>query len=451
MEVTPYRRQIGQFGTTMCAVGMALCTAIIVPNEATVAICSIGLIIHYIFKDYHFIVIESYTPELSHIPKEVATYLSVGGVWFYSSELGAIVIWAILGLFVEGPLFGFVVTIASVVTIGLMIPASYGRLPNVPTSHELSPDQSIFTYTISRQKALIKEVYSKYPDYGIVLLANMIYNPALEGIFIAAVQVLVSKYLFTASQITIILGCALVSAIFGAYLSRCIAKIRCFSFVFQSGHTREQLPLDVTVKEFAPEVKSFQEKGSVENLASLEMATVCIDDVAADMLMHPRRMQLSIIGGLVAVSVVTVCGTYLMTPCDLGIACICGACWGCTLTFCWTCSSMLRSSLVPGGREAELAGMLLTTSNVSGWVPLMVFSIANEVWTIEGAMMTLLGFFAVGAGVLSTIDMRRAVTTTVNSLAQRRWANQDAKEWQHTAKPTLELAELNKTAKQIDL
>lgn len=443
MEVTPYRRQIGRFGTSMCAVGMALCVAIIVPNETTLAICSIGLIIHYIFKDYHYIVIESYTPELSHIPKEVATYLSVGGVWFYSSEVATVVLWIIVGFFIDGPLYGLVVSIASAIMVTVMIPLAYGRLPDVPTNHELSPDQSIFIYASTRQKALIQEVHEKYPDYGIVLLANMIYDPALSAIFIAAVQILVSKYQFTASEIPIILGCGLISAVFGAYLSRHMSKMRCCSSTSLAG-TRNQLPASASddcqegvASSGGEGTSSTSSKlGSVVNDIEIEVegCVDAMDAVTADMLLHPRRMQLSIVGGLVAVSIVTVCGTFMMRPCDLGIACLFGVLWGITLSFCWTCNNMLRSALVPGGVEAEFAGLLFTTTNAFGWVPLLVFSVANEVWTIEGAMLTLLAFFAVGGGVLCTIDMKRAVMTTFKSLEQRRWANNDAKEWQQVAK-----------------
>jgi MFS-type transporter involved in bile tolerance (Atg22 family) len=441
MEVTPYRRQIGRFGTSMCVVGMAFCVTIIVPNETTLAICSIGLIIHYVFKDYHFIVIESYTPELSHIPKEVATYLSVGGVWFYSSEVVTVVIWVIVGFFIGGPLYGLVVTIVSVIMVGVMIPVAYNRLPDVPTNHQLSLDQSIFKYTLSRQKALIMEVYDKYPDYGIILLSNMIYSPALDGIFIAAVQILVSKFHFTASEIPIILGCGLISAVIGAYLSRFVSKMHCTSSTVADPRypspTQEECHDPPSEEEEGENGASRSDKlGAVVNDIELEVGG-CVhtmDAVTADMLLHPRRMQMSILGGLVAVSIVTVCGTFMMRPCDLGMACLFGVLWGITLSFCWTCGNMLRSALVPGGAEAEFAGLLLTTGNACGWVPLMVFSVANEVWTIEGAMLTLLAFFAVGGCVLCTIDMKRAVMTTLNSLGQRRWANEDAKEWQQVAK-----------------
>jgi hypothetical protein len=56
----------------------------------------------------------------------------------------------------------------------------------------------------------------------------------------------------------------------------------------------------------------------------------------------------------------------------------------------------MRSSLIPGGAESEFAGILMTTTSATSWIPLLVFSIANEFWTIEGGMLTLVGFFLVG-------------------------------------------------------
>ena len=437
MEVTPYRRQIGQIGTTMCVVGMALCLAIIVPNPATIAVCSVGLMVLYIFKDYHYIVIESYMAEMTHVPKEMATMLSVGSIWFYSTEVFMVILWVIVGFFVDGALYGFVVTVASVVLVGGIIPIAYGRLPDVPTMHALQSTQSLITYTLHRQKTLFLEVYNKYPDYGIVIVANMVYDAGLSAIFVAAVQILVSKFHFTASEIPIILGIAIISAIVGAYISRCIVKIRCqgrSSLDVWKGSVgdMEEAHVAVAVEGGAGGGKmgvvSVPQETQIEGVYSAVFSSN-VDEITKEMCVQPRKMQISIIMGLLAVTVVTVCGTYMMQPCNLGLACIFGVLWGCTMSFCWTCSNMLRSSLVPGGLEAEFAGLLLTTTNATSWIPLMVFSVANEVWTIEGAMLTLLPFFIVGGLILSTINMNRAVTTVYESLSQRRWANTQSRDW----------------------
>eukprot|EP00602_Paraphysomonas_sp_CaronLab_P006857 CAMPEP_0185021878 /NCGR_PEP_ID=MMETSP1103-20130426/4580_1 /TAXON_ID=36769 /ORGANISM="Paraphysomonas bandaiensis, Strain Caron Lab Isolate" /LENGTH=518 /DNA_ID=CAMNT_0027553657 /DNA_START=161 /DNA_END=1717 /DNA_ORIENTATION=- len=411
-DATPYRRQFGIIGTSMCVVGMALCTSILQPNEVTIAICGAGLVIHYIFKDYHYIVIESYTPELSHIPEEVSTILSVTSVWFYVFEVLTIVVWVIVGSFIAGSLFGFVVTVVSVVVVGCLIPVAYSRLPDVATPRPFPPGTSIVSYTLSRQVEIFSEICTKYPDFGIVLLANMIYDPALSALFVAAIQVLVSKYHFTASDIPIILGVAIISAIVGAYFARCVS--------YAPDSSCPPSSLLVRQSSFHLDAKSGN-----DTAVKLSSEAKLVQSVSK----HPKRLKWSIVIGLIVVTGITICGTFFLVPCALGLACWFGAMWGMSLAFCWTCSSILRSALVPGGSEAEYAGILYTTTNAVNWLPLLIFSIANEVWTIEGAMLTLVLFYLAGGLVLAAADTDRALNATVGSLELRRWANKESAYW----------------------
>ena len=53
---------------------------------------------------------------------------------------------------------------------------------------------------------MFADIYANYLDYGLMLIGTSIYDPALSALFVAAVQILVSKYKFTQTQIPIILG-----------------------------------------------------------------------------------------------------------------------------------------------------------------------------------------------------------------------------------------------------
>jgi hypothetical protein len=57
------------------------------------------------------------------------------------------------------------------------------------------------------------------------------------------------------------------------------------------------------------------------------------------------------------------------------------------------------------------------------WLPLFVFSIANEVWSIDGALYILTVFFGLGAMVLLFVNLERALLTKQGTLSQRRWAH----------------------------
>ena len=76
---------------------------------------------------------------------------------------------------------------------------------------------------------------------------------------------------------------------------------------------------------------------------------------------------------------------------------------------------------MPGGCEAEFAGLTYVSFNTLQWLPLLVFSVANEVWSIDAAMLLLNVFFLVGIGVLMCADIRRGLEARGRTLEARRW------------------------------
>lgn len=448
LDITPYRRQIGIIATLICILSIALCVAIIQPNETTLAICSIGLFILYIFKDIHFLIIESYVPELSHISSEISHAVSLASTWLYGGEILNIILWVIIGLFITGPLYGFVVTIGTVILMLILTPISYSRLPNVPAVIKLSKDETIVKHTIQYQLKLFKEIYHEFPDLGIVLAAHMVYDPALNALFIAAIQVLVSKYHFTSSEIPIILGVAIICATIGAYLCKYSSYLDTLCCIFPSQQELSQLNNQITsefknsqqqqpISEIDEEDDMEENKENQDNEISspenqsnfihcntnpFEQQSSLTFPSTSTRYLVAKRLKRNIMYGLFAVIIITLCGTYFMKPCNLGLACGFGALWGITLAYCWTSSNLIRATLVPGGKEGQFAGLLVSAGNILSWLPLLIFSIANEVWTINGAMISLTGFYFLGIVIISFCSTKNGVKAALDTLSNRRWA-----------------------------
>jgi MFS-type transporter involved in bile tolerance (Atg22 family) len=476
MDITKYRRQLGIMATVVCILSITLCLSIITPNETTIAICSLGLFLLYIFKDFHFLVIESYVPEISQISSELSHAISVASAWLYGGEVIHIIVWVIVGFFVTGSLYGFIVTLGTIILMSLYTPFSYYRLPNVPAVLTLPPDTSLYSYTLTYQYQLFLEIYANFPDLGIVLAANMLYDPALNALFIAAIQILVSKFHFTSSQIPIILGVAIVCATIGAYLCKysfyldplcCVhspaadaASAATSSVVLgalapasphphsSSQPSPKMVEAEKVVRSEEKDLEKQESAGfslvelsgmgvpGYEPLApppstlSLQAQSSLTMPSSSSRYLVANRLKHNIMFGLLAVIIITLSGTFLMKPCDLTLACGFGALWGISLAYCWTSGNLLRATLIPGGKEGQLAGLLVSTGSVLSWLPLLIFSVANEVWTIEGAMITLTGFFALGIFILSFCITDRGVTAALNTLSQRRWVPS------HTQQPT---------------
>jgi hypothetical protein len=140
---------------------------------------------------------------------------------------------------------------------------------------------------------------------------------------------------------------------------------------------------------------------------------------------HTKRIKYSLILGLMMTITVTCFGTYCMQPCNIALACLFGLLWGFCLAWTWNCCSMLRSALVPGGSEAEFCGLVFATTNAVNWIPTLIFTIANEVGSIEAAMMSLNVYFVIGIFVMCKVDIDRGLIARNMSMSLRRWAHKN--------------------------
>lgn len=440
MDITPYRRQIGLVGNILCTLGMVLCLSLVRPTEGTLAVAAVGLMLVLIFKDYLNLQVDSYGPELSKDPAEIGTAVTAGFTWALVSEVFMIIVWTVVGMGMSNDLFGFVVTLGSIAMMIVCSIVSYRRLPDVPSAYVLPADTNIFRFTFARLRKTATETYYQYPDLGLLLVSAMIFDPALTAVFAAAVLILVSKYHFSASSVTLLLGLAIISAIPAVPLSCWLASTPRLDWLF--GHEAVVVML--------PEKASEEETETDPENAAMGISDVIIDtnnaqsddnvatdDAAAEALdisqlpvepqtpprFHPHRVKIFLILGLLLTIANTILVVVILQACQFGLACVFSVTWGFLLSICWNSLSMLRIALVPGGRESEYAGLYLALYSSMIWLPLFVFSVANEIWNINGAMYVLTIFFGIGALLLGCVDIDRALDARHDSLGRRRWAD----------------------------
>jgi len=439
MDVTPYRRQIGLIGNVLCTLGMILCLSLVQPTESTLAVAAVGLMLVLIFKDYLNLQIDSYGPELSKDPAEIGTAVTAGFTWALVSEVFLIIVWTVVGMGMSNDLFGFVVSLGS---IGMMIVCSivsYRRLPDVPSAYVLPADTNIVRFTFARLRKTATETYYQYPDLGLLLVSAMIFDPALTAVFAAAVLILVSKYHFSASSVTLLLGLAIISAIPAVPLSCWLASTPRLDWLFGHEAVVVMLPEKAGKEERDPEEVTVNTQDVIldshtalsdENTATSD-AHVAAEAIDASQIpvepqtpprFHPHRVKIFLILGLLLTIANTILVVVILKACQFGLACVFSVTWGFLLSFCWNSLSMLRIALVPGGRESEYAGLYLALYSSMIWLPLFVFSVANEIWNINGAMYVLTIFFGIGAILLACVDIDRALAVRLDSLSKRRWA-----------------------------
>lgn len=359
-----------------------------------------------IFKDYLNLQIDSYGPELSKDASEIGTAVTAGFTWALVAEVLMVALWTVVGLGMSNDTYGFVVTLGS---IGMMIVSSYlsyRRLPDVPSAYALPPNTNIAYFTFARLRALVVETYYEYPDLGMLLLSAMIFDPALTAVFAAAVLILVSKYHFTASSVTLLLGLAIISAIPAVPLSCWLASTPLLDGCFDS----VEAPASKATPEIATPAASLPED-----------TTETPVQIAPESRFHAHRVKFFLIVGLLLTIVNTILVVVILKACQFALACVFSFTWGFLLSFCWNCLSMLRIALVPGGRESEYAGLYLALYSSMIWLPLFVFSVANEIWNINGALYVLTIFFGIGAVLLSFVNIDRALAVRLESLSMRRW------------------------------
>ena len=144
---------------------------------------------------------------------------------------------------------------------------------------------------------------------------------------------------------------------------------------------------------------------------------------AHETVFHAHRVRIALIIGLILTIINTILVIRVLTPCNLGLACLFSCIWGFLLSFCWNSHSMLRIAVVPGGRESEFAGLYLAVFSSMIWLPLFVFSIANEVWNINGALYILTIFMGIGGIILFFVNLNRGLAARLSTLSLRRWAH----------------------------
>jgi hypothetical protein len=147
---------------------------------------------------------------------------------------------------------------------------------------------------------------------------------------------------------------------------------------------------------------------------------------------RPERVLNVLRGGLLALIVITLMASVAMRVCDMGIAVVFTLLWAFSPPFTWAFYGMLRTAIVPGGREAEFAGLNLALFSAFIWLPLLVFSVAKETWTIIGAMYLLNVFFGVGIVILCFVDVDRALVAQHSTLGAQRYATFGKVVGQHT-------------------
>lgn len=466
MDVTNWRRQFGLAAYVLAFIGIVMCLSIAKPTEGTLITCSIGLILITICKSYILVQVDSYGPELSPIQAEVGTAISGAFCWSLIANILLIILWSLIGMGMSNTEYGLAVTIGSLILLVLTAYPTYRRLPDVPAANALPEGMNLATYTFRRFAKLLWETYQDYPDLGLIIFSGMLFDPALTAILAAAVSIMITKFKFSASQVTIILGVSIIAAIPAVPLSRWIASTPSLSWLFHDAHDAHATAFPSAVDAKTPvgtglEVDGHLKYASVPvhpeedhehggHSTSVVVAFVPADDAvvgaegsrkglvsagsgqtdqtgkagadAHATVFHPHRVRAALILSLALAIINTILVVVVLTPCDFGLACLFSALWGFLLSFCWNSHSMLRISVTPGGRESEFAGLYMAVFSTMIWLPLFVFSVATEVWSIGGALYILTIFMGLGGIVLFFVHLNRGLEARERTLDKRRWA-----------------------------
>ncbi len=306
--------------------------------------------------------------------------------------------------FIPAHLYGFVVCLGYAALLVVLIPISSRHLPAVPAARQVPDGKTMMRYTITRWGILMRILYQEYPDVGLLVVSNMIFDPAMQAIFAAAILILEGVYHFTAAEIPIILGVGILMSVPGVMASRWIVS-------FQGSPDSTAANMDNGT------LGDSLLRPDMRDSLRISASGFPIDRK------HSTVMLWSVIIGLGSLSAINISAPFILQKCNLGIACALGALWGFCLAFVWNSFGMLKTSLVPGGHEAEVASVFQVTANLVNWLPLFVVSLAVEIWTIQGAMWSLVVFYVIGICALLCVNLDRALSATLKSLENRRWAN----------------------------
>lgn len=463
MDFTPYRKDVGMYSIAICFFGTLLCVSLIIPTEFTLFLCSFGFFLVYIFKDGVSMTCDCYVPELSQDPYEIAAATSGGAIWLFIGEISQILFFVIVSYIVPTNIYGTVVTVISCLMMATLARIAYHRLPPVVPSRHIPEGQTLITFSAVRLRELTGEVIEQFPDLGYLFFANMIFDPALQAIFVAAILIMVSKYKFTASQVTIVLFVAIIGAIPGAMSAKWAVHTPVFDTCYPGAAAAAALrkaalesscisTTSVTVSERICGAGTGADVGAGAGVGvcqSDEVGDTVMDDgnanadyVAAAAVLEAKeraaaaleheldtkvetvvKMKVALIAGLLAATVTTILATFAMSQCQFYLGMCFGFMWGFSLSWCWNSSNMLRNALVPGGSEAEFSGLIFSSINLFAWLPTMIFTIANEAGSINVASLSLNAFFIVGVVIVYQMDIKRGLAAREFTLHQRRWVH----------------------------
>jgi len=438
MDFTPYRKDVGFYSIGICFFGTLMCVTLVEPTEFTLLLCSLGFVLVYIFKEGVTMTCDCYVPELSKDPYEISAATSGGAIWLFIGEISQILFFVIVSYIVPRNLYGTVVTIISCTMMIFFSYFAHERLPHVVPSRHIPNDLTLLSFSFVRLGQLSGEVVNNFPDLGLLFFANMIFDPALQTIFVAAILIMVSKYRFTSSQITIVLFVAIIGAIPGAMAAKWAVHTtlldRCYPGAAAAAALRHSalLPSDSEsasdVPPGSPAAVEAEERAEAARIAELDSKEETV-----------VKMKVALIFGLLATTVVTILANFVMSECQFFLGMVFGFLWGFFLSWCWNSSNMLRNALVPGGSEAEFSGLNFSSINLFAWLPTLIFTIANEAGSIDEAILSLNVFFLVGAAVVAQMDIKRGLAAREFTLGLRRWVHEDSSAGDSN-KPCLESA-----------
>jgi hypothetical protein len=358
MDSTPHRKGITAVCVFVSVIFTFVCVCIAWPSSTTIIISAISLFIITLAKEVFALALESYAPELSSKNSEISTAITAGNMWLYAGLLINLIIMVVISVIVGGREYSFVVTAFSGFYVTALAYYVFVNLPSVPPSRTHPPDQSVFQITVTQVTKVVHSVATEHPDIGLVYLANMFCDPALNAIFVVAIQVLVGSYNFTSSEIPIIFIFSVIGTLPGVLCSRWAAESSLWDRVEALMGTGES---DVSQADDKPTEVQSEVAPSDEDAASEVMATESrresdaalihadvsyVEMTSPNLYKHPGRVKILWIAGLIFVSLVTLSAPFILKPCAMGNAIVMGFLWGFCMTFCWNSSTMLRAVLV---------------------------------------------------------------------------------------------------------
>jgi len=127
----------------------------------------------------------------------------------------------------------------------------------------------------------------------------------------------------------------------------------------------------------------------------------------------------------IAFTVVTTIAFVLMCrgPEHKEVALLFAVPWGICLGWYYPSKAGFYSSIIPGGQETEMMGLLTCFSYLISWLPTLTFAIVKELTgDNRPAMISIVLFHTIGAVLLLTVDEVAATQDVQGSLTKRRFS-----------------------------